>query len=340
MKRGILLFGVCLMGIVLLAWPVGAQNYIWSVVNGVPYASSLGFTGGSVLNGTTANTVEQRNGTNAQVFRAYNTFTDASNGEWGTMRWNANVLEIGDLYNGTGSARTVTIGALGASTGSVNVAASGPSGIIALVINGSATWRIDADGNLAAATDNAPDIGLNGATRPRAIFLAQPSITAGSGTGVTVNDSGSLRDVVYKVTVTSAQFISNAVTHDLVIATLPAKTFLKHVLAEVTTAFACTAVCTSSTLSMTVGSTVGGNEYLISLDADAAAAQFGDAAAELGASLTEATVPTAIGSLGSWAGTQAINLRMTSGTGNLGNGTATNLSQGSVTFYVTTVKMP
>lgn len=42
-----------------------------------------------------ANTLAQRTTTNPQIFRVYNTYTDASNYERGKFGWNANVLEIG-----------------------------------------------------------------------------------------------------------------------------------------------------------------------------------------------------------------------------------------------------
>lgn len=44
----------------------------------------------------------QRNGTYAQAFRFYNTFTDASNYERLNVRWNSNVAEIGPDAAGTG----------------------------------------------------------------------------------------------------------------------------------------------------------------------------------------------------------------------------------------------
>ena len=44
----------------------------------------------------------QRNGTNAQTFRFYNTFTDASNYERLNVRWNSNIAEIGADAAGTG----------------------------------------------------------------------------------------------------------------------------------------------------------------------------------------------------------------------------------------------
>ncbi len=56
-----------------------------------------------------ANTLALRNGANAQAFRVYNTFTDASNYERGFMRWSSNVFQIGTEAGGTGSNRSVSI---------------------------------------------------------------------------------------------------------------------------------------------------------------------------------------------------------------------------------------
>lgn len=57
-----------------------------------------------------ANTFAQRRTTNAQTFRIYNTFTDASNYERGFLRWASNVLEIGAEAAGTGTLRGFKIG--------------------------------------------------------------------------------------------------------------------------------------------------------------------------------------------------------------------------------------
>lgn len=56
-----------------------------------------------------ANTLAQRNGTAAQAFNLYNTFTDASNYERGVFDWTttANQLTIGTASAGTGSARAM-----------------------------------------------------------------------------------------------------------------------------------------------------------------------------------------------------------------------------------------
>jgi len=176
------------------------------------------------------------------------------------------------------------------------------------------------------------------------LYAEAGKVTAGSGTGVTVNETANVRSVIYKVTVLRTNCVAAATTCDLTIATLPAKTFLKAVIADLTTTYACTAVCTTATLSGTLGTTAGGTELLASMDLDAATAQFGDADAELGASLNAAarTANGALfnGVLMSWASTTTVTYRITSGTGNLGDGAATNLSQGTMVFYLVTEVFP
>jgi hypothetical protein len=56
-----------------------------------------------------ADTLAQRRTTNAQTFRIYNTFTDASNFERGFLRWSSNVLQIGTEKLGTGTARALEL---------------------------------------------------------------------------------------------------------------------------------------------------------------------------------------------------------------------------------------
>lgn len=56
-----------------------------------------------------ANTLAQRNGTNAQAFNIYNTYTDASNYERAYIRWSANQLLMGTEAAGTGSSRNIAI---------------------------------------------------------------------------------------------------------------------------------------------------------------------------------------------------------------------------------------
>ena len=71
-----------------------------------------------------ANTLALRNGTAAQTFRLYTTFTDASNYERGFMRWNSNVLEIGTEAGGTGAARSIRI-AVGSNNATFSQSGSG-----------------------------------------------------------------------------------------------------------------------------------------------------------------------------------------------------------------------
>jgi hypothetical protein len=64
-----------------------------------------------------AGILADRTGTASQALRVYNTFTDASNGEWGALDWQttANVLTIGTQKNGTGTARNLQLVVGGAS---------------------------------------------------------------------------------------------------------------------------------------------------------------------------------------------------------------------------------
>lgn len=164
--------------------------------------------------------------------------------------------------------------------------------------------------------------------------LSTPRLTAANGTGITVSDPGSLRTQVYKITLDKTNFVTNNVSHDVIIASMPAKTVIHSAIAQIGPAFACTGVCTSSTLSGTLGLTAGGTEFLASFDMDAAAnAVFGDANAEVG-SATNAAAWTNGGYTSSFLAASNIVFRGTSGTGAWGNASTTNLSAGNVTFYV------
>ena len=69
----------------------------------------LAIGAGTILIRDAGDTLAQRNGTNAQIFRLYNTFTDASNYERGFLRWSSNVFEVGPEAAGTGTARPMRI---------------------------------------------------------------------------------------------------------------------------------------------------------------------------------------------------------------------------------------
>jgi hypothetical protein len=166
------------------------------------------------------------------------------------------------------------------------------------------------------------------------LFFLFATIIPAQQTNTFVGATGGLQVLVAKVNVSSGQLFCNAVTCDTTIVIVPAKAKITSVIADLTTVFACTAICTSATLSFTAGKTAGGNEYLLSFDADAVAARFGLADANLGASISRATAIQG-GDIPSWTAATTVQARFTSGTGNIGNGTVTNLSGGNVVFYVT-----
>jgi hypothetical protein len=127
---------------------------------------------------TTANTLAQRNGTNAQTFRVYNTYTDASNYERLNVGWEASGSLISFTAAGTGnSAQTIRISSNGAI---LNI---GSSGGFVFGSAGANWWSIPSSGNLTASTDNTYDIGAVSATRPRSVY-AGTSITPGRGVTV------------------------------------------------------------------------------------------------------------------------------------------------------------
>lgn len=84
-------------------------------------SASMGWTasgtGGAALTTSlfqdASDTLAQRRGTNAQKRRLYNTYTDASNGEWLEESWATNTVTLQTKNNGTGSARAFNLGTNG-----------------------------------------------------------------------------------------------------------------------------------------------------------------------------------------------------------------------------------
>jgi hypothetical protein len=106
-----------------------------------------------------ANTLALRNGTTAQTFNVYNTFTDASNYERLAVRFASNIARIFTEQAGTGLQRRLEIGTSGAEN-------------VYFYTNNTARWFMNFDGHFLAASDNTFDIGASGATRPRNVFVA------------------------------------------------------------------------------------------------------------------------------------------------------------------------
>lgn len=148
-------------------------NQTWTGVPTFSNGLTLG-TSGNLFGGT--NTVEQRNGSNAQRGRWFNTYTDASNGEWGGADWQAtaNSFSIGTFKNGTGATR-----ALQFVVGNTNIA------------------NFSTSGHLLFNTDNTYDIGASGATRPRNLYVggngafgSQVSVGQASGNALILTGTG------------------------------------------------------------------------------------------------------------------------------------------------------
>jgi hypothetical protein len=144
-----------------------------------------------------ADTLAQRRGVNAQTFRIYNTFTDASNYERGFVRWSANVLEIGSERAGTGTSRLVDIlGDAGVRLRGFN---NNPISFAVGVSGLTTIFQVTTSAFLAGA-DNSFDIGAAAANRPRNLFLGSymqlsemtaPAAPAANNVVIYAEDNGS-----------------------------------------------------------------------------------------------------------------------------------------------------
>ena len=165
-------------------------------------------------------------------------------------------------------------------------------------------------------------------THTHALDLSAIQITAGSGTGVTVNSAGNLNREIYKVTATYQALSSlSSLTADKVIATLPAKTRLVSIITDTTIPYTGGTV---SAATLQVGKTTGGVEYMAVHDVLSGAVTRGLADADLGTSMVRAAAVQG-GDLPSWSGTTNISVRLTTVTD-----TTDHLTAGSTTYYLIT----
>jgi len=141
---------------------VGGSTPAWTAT---PTLTSVGFSGGSVLEGSTANMIDQRNGTTAQMFRPYNTFTNSTNYERAIFGYSGNQLYIGTQKGGTGAARPIFIGTN--VTGVPDAAVSISGTVLDFYPANLASWRMSGTGHFVNQTDNTYDVGQTNANRPR-----------------------------------------------------------------------------------------------------------------------------------------------------------------------------
>ena len=132
----------------------------------------------------TGNVIAQRNGTSAQVFHVYNTYTDPTNYERLVIYWTANQAVIRTEGTGTGVSRPLYLGALGASP-------------VHLYTNGQIRWTVDPNGHFLAGSDDIWDIGAVAASRPRNVYTSRGFIGPGA-----VPTGGTTSQVLSKVDAT------------------------------------------------------------------------------------------------------------------------------------------
>jgi hypothetical protein len=152
-------------------------------------ASNPGAALDLILARDAANTLALRNGTNAQAFNLYETYTDASNYSRMTVRLAGGDFEM--LVNAAGTGGTGGKLVLGS-----RISNKG----IDFYSQNILRWVIDGSGHFLTNADNTHDIGAATATRPRNLFLGSyaqlsemtaPSAPAANGVRIYAVDNGS-----------------------------------------------------------------------------------------------------------------------------------------------------
>jgi len=205
---------------------ISASDF-WVRSNAANAGVYWGSSGDVFLTRDAANTLALRNGTAAQSFNVYNTYTDASNYERGFIQFSGNEFQIGAASLGTGTVRNINL-----RSGSYLHLGSGAAN----------RWLLDPSGHFLANTDNTYDIGASGANRPRDFFLGRTMTIGGYVTaqfiylGTGASRFGSTADGVYRfgnnaLSICADLTVSGASASGLSLATfggpLAATTYLK-----------------------------------------------------------------------------------------------------------------
>jgi hypothetical protein len=171
-------------------------------------SSTLGWTDSSgtkdtLLQRDAANVLALRNGTNAQTFNTYNTYTNGSNYERGFVSWGSNKLLLGTEAAGSGTVR------------GLDLIGSGIT-FYPLGNHSSSAWAMTSAGNFRAQTDNSYDIGAVGANRPRSVYVgsrvvAGLNVVTFSATPTFDASLGNTQKITLSNNVTSSA-LSNAAT--------------------------------------------------------------------------------------------------------------------------------
>lgn len=168
---------------------IGASTMAWSIsgayegllqTSGVrlPSDSQIGWSSNAdpslavadtILARDSAGVLAQRNGANAQTFRVYGTYTDATNYEHFRIQTGAGSYILMDDFAGTGLARAIYLGTYGNAS-------------MFLRTNNTDRWVLNGSGHFVASTDATYDFGASGANRPRDLYLARKAYIGGDGT--------------------------------------------------------------------------------------------------------------------------------------------------------------
>jgi hypothetical protein len=164
-----------------------------ATLSGLAFTTSHSSFGDIFLQRDAADTLAQRRTTNAQAFRIYNTYTDASN----FCRLSIISSNSADATSGVlameiaGTGTTTGLRVQGkynvSGTGQIHLDNSGNISFGQYLVR--TAWTISSSGHFIAGTDNTYDIGASGATRPRSLFLGT-SLTV--GTSITATGSGGM----------------------------------------------------------------------------------------------------------------------------------------------------
>lgn len=117
-----------------------------------------------LLRDAAAGVLALRNSTNAQTFRVYNTYTDASNFERAEVQWSGNLFQVNTTAAGSGTARDIYIHSGG------NLFTGGLNGY----------WRFDTNSHFfPGSADNALDLGVVTTNRVRTAYIATSVVLQG-----------------------------------------------------------------------------------------------------------------------------------------------------------------
>ena len=184
-------------------------------------------------------------------------------------------------------------------------------------------WQLGGDVPVSTTGLASDDIIVGGS-----LGIHDQKITAGSGSGITVNNSSLVNRQLYKVTTTYVAYTDSDTTKGIVIATLPAKMKIVGFYADTTAAYT---GGTTNAATMVVGITAeSAAEIIASHNVFAGAILAGDADADMGTSMTRAAAIQG-GYMPSWTGTTAIYATLV-----IVNDILSNLTAGSTTFYIET----